>query len=156
MARKRSEGPPRQMNRQDLADKLRSRREELRRTQAEVGKAAGVGQPTISKYETGERLPERDVIVPYARALELEPAELLSWMYDLAQEELSDLEAEKDTVLARLEVMNASVDELHQMMGLLSARLDGVIDALGGPPVAGQPAPPGGPGASRARRRGKA
>ncbi len=56
----------------------RKRRGWLELTQAEVGRRVGVSRYVIGTWETGRREPSASELVAWARALELDPAELLA------------------------------------------------------------------------------
>jgi transcriptional regulator with XRE-family HTH domain len=61
---------------QDLIDFIKKRREELGLTQAELAKRAGIGQPYISKIESGViRSPSSSTIDSLAKALEMDADE---------------------------------------------------------------------------------
>ncbi len=56
----------------------RKRRGWLELTQAEVGRRVGVSRHVIGTWESGLREPSASELVAWAKALELEPIELLT------------------------------------------------------------------------------
>jgi transcriptional regulator with XRE-family HTH domain len=56
----------------------RKRRRWLDLTQAEVGRRVGVSRYVITSWEKGRREPSASELVAWAKALELEPVELLT------------------------------------------------------------------------------
>jgi transcriptional regulator with XRE-family HTH domain len=60
-----------------LSEAIRLRREELGLDQSELAYRLGVGQQTVSRWETGAGLPRRDRLPQLASALELDPSHLL-------------------------------------------------------------------------------
>lgn len=55
-----------------LGETVKIRREELRLDQLELGRQVGVGQQTVSRWETGLAVPKRDRLGPLADALGLD------------------------------------------------------------------------------------
>lgn len=56
----------------------RRRREELGLTQEQLAEQLGIGQGALSNWEAGKREPRSSFLRAWARALQLEPGELLS------------------------------------------------------------------------------
>lgn len=77
-----------------LGETVKIRREELRLDQLELGRRVGVGQQTVSRWETGAAIPKRDRLPVLAQVLSLDaeyvhrlagylPAELSSGAADV-------------------------------------------------------------------------
>lgn len=64
--------------------KLRMQMARVRMTQVEMSQLTGYSKSSISRWQKGEALPDALAIVKMARALEIDPAELLP---DLEEEE---------------------------------------------------------------------
>jgi transcriptional regulator with XRE-family HTH domain len=62
----------------ELARSLRSAREAKGLTQGALARALGLGQQTVSKWETGAAKPRPQVVAAVAEALSLAPARLLA------------------------------------------------------------------------------
>ena len=60
-----------------LSEAIRLRREELGLDQSELAERLGVGQQTVSRWETGAGLPRRERLPQLASSLEFEPSHLL-------------------------------------------------------------------------------
>jgi transcriptional regulator with XRE-family HTH domain len=60
-----------------LSEAIRLRREELGLDQSELAERLGVGQQTVSRWETGHGLPRRERLPQLADALEIDPSHLL-------------------------------------------------------------------------------
>ena len=60
-----------------LSEAIRLRREELGLDQSELALRLGVGQQTVSRWETGSGLPRRERLPQLADALEFDPSHLL-------------------------------------------------------------------------------
>jgi transcriptional regulator with XRE-family HTH domain len=60
-----------------LSEAIRLRREELGLDQSELAGRLGVGQQTVSRWETGSGLPRRERLPQLAEALEFDPSHLL-------------------------------------------------------------------------------
>lgn len=60
-----------------LSEAIRLRREELGLDQSELARRLGVGQQTVSRWETGTGLPRRDRLPQLADSLELDAGQLL-------------------------------------------------------------------------------
>jgi transcriptional regulator with XRE-family HTH domain len=60
-----------------FAEWMRARMDELGLTQDQVAEAAGITQQTISKYVNGKAKPKAGHVRTLARALRVEPSELL-------------------------------------------------------------------------------
>lgn len=60
-----------------LSEAIRLRREELGLDQSELAQRLGVGQQTISRWETGHGLPRRERLPQLADALDFDPGHLL-------------------------------------------------------------------------------
>src|SRR4030066_299381 len=55
----------------NLAELLKKKRESMELTQVQLGKKVGVGQPTLSEYETGKKLPGRETLKALSQVLGL-------------------------------------------------------------------------------------
>lgn len=82
----------------DIAGIIKNRRIDLGLTQAEVARAVGVSEATVSRWEAGEiENMRRDRIFNLARVLQLKPSVLITGEY---YDEYEDSEkAEKDTLV---------------------------------------------------------
>jgi transcriptional regulator with XRE-family HTH domain len=60
-----------------LSEAIRLRREELGLDQSELAERLGVGQQTVSRWETGSGLPRRERLPQLADALDFDPSHLL-------------------------------------------------------------------------------
>lgn len=100
------------MDKRQLGDRLRGLREAVGRSQEELARDAGVAQPSISKWETGQRLPDRKSITGYARALGVDPLDLMGWVADAAQEELRVSRSETEDLSAKLQELYAETRAL--------------------------------------------
>lgn len=82
----------------DIASIIKNRRIDLGLTQAEVARAVGVSEATVSRWEAGEiENMRRDRIFNLARVLQLKPSVLITGEY---YDEYEDSEkAEKDALV---------------------------------------------------------
>jgi transcriptional regulator with XRE-family HTH domain len=62
----------------DIGRRVRERRRELRLTQEELAGFLGVNRNTIGRIEMGQTLPSQKMLMRLAKALNVEPAELLA------------------------------------------------------------------------------
>jgi transcriptional regulator with XRE-family HTH domain len=60
-----------------VAERLRTAREKLGKTQLEIAEAVGKKQPTVCAWESGDTLPKTDEIRLVAKAYGLKPEQLL-------------------------------------------------------------------------------
>lgn len=60
-----------------LGNKVKSRREELGLSQAELAAATQISQPGISRIENGGYMPSSPVVIELAKALKISTDELL-------------------------------------------------------------------------------
>lgn len=84
-----------------IGEKIRSTRKAAGKTQKELSSITGFSTNTISRYETGERVPSWDSIRQIAGALGLTAAELLTGVDEHTHDAISDFE-ESDSLHNRL------------------------------------------------------
>ena len=78
----------------EIANKIKSRRLELRLTLEDVAQAVGVGRSTVRKWETGMiKNMGRDKIAALAKVLQISPVELVPASGSIRSEDEERLEA---------------------------------------------------------------
>lgn len=84
------------MNYEQVGKKIAGKRKQLRMTQAEVEKQAGLSPKYLSNIEHGRSIPSIDVLMQIADVLHMTPNELL---LGAVSAENGDTEMEQETVL---------------------------------------------------------
>lgn len=79
-----------------IGDRIKNRRIEIGMTQAELGKAAGVGKSTVSEWENSKRKPSIDTISILAQKLETTPEYLMDWPREFDELDKSILKRHPD------------------------------------------------------------
>jgi transcriptional regulator with XRE-family HTH domain len=87
-----------------FVEMLKRRRKALRMSQESLADAAGVSRFSVMRWEGGDGAPEPDLIVPLARALQVDPLDVfraLGWLpLDADRPQLPDLPPELDRLAA--------------------------------------------------------
>jgi transcriptional regulator with XRE-family HTH domain len=104
-----------------LSEAIRLRREELGLDQSELAERLGVGQQTVSRWETGSGLPRRERLPQLADALEFDPSHLLRLAGYLPQGEEESATVAFRSAYERAEEF--SEDELVLLLDRLWAEL---------------------------------
>jgi transcriptional regulator with XRE-family HTH domain len=85
-----------------VAETIKVRRAELGLDQATLAGKVGVGQQTVSRWETGVAMPRREHVTPLADALEVDAGLLYRLAGYLPPEESSALAAAFTTIFGRM------------------------------------------------------
>jgi transcriptional regulator with XRE-family HTH domain len=114
-----------------LAETLRMRRAELGLSQAELAAACGVGQQTISRWETGQGVPPPPRVVRLAEVLTVDAEHLHTLAGYLPQRERSPLSGPFQALYARSAELSTEElwllcdrlwEELRRRQGIAPAR----------------------------------
>lgn len=134
------------MNKRQLADRLRTLREEQQLTQPELARKVLVGQSQVSRWENATALPSAPKIGKLAEALGVEVAEMFRWVLEASQEDLREVRRDRYDLVQKLE-------EYADRMGPLLTRFESMFAQL--EDRSDVPSPPE-PPRSESLRRGRA
>lgn len=82
-----------------LGELLRKLREEQKQLLREVAAGIGIDQALLSKIERGERLPNKEQVLKFAKYFKVEKNELIiAWLSDRLVNELEDEDLAKDAL----------------------------------------------------------
>jgi transcriptional regulator with XRE-family HTH domain len=89
-----------------VGELLRKLREEQKQLLREVAAGIGIDQALLSKIERGERLPNKDQVLKFAKYFKTEKNELIiAWLSDRLVNELEDEDLAKDALkIAELKI----------------------------------------------------
>lgn len=90
-----------------ISDNLRKKRQELKLTQKDLGRLAGIKQPTISAIENGVNKPDFDTLVLLSDALQCTVSELMG--QSTAQSKINDIDSVR--LLSLFDQLNAEGKE---------------------------------------------
>ena len=82
-----------------VGELLRKLREEQKQLLREVAAGIGIDQALLSKIERGERLPNKEQVIKFAKYFKTEKNELIvAWLSDKLVNELEDEDLAKDAL----------------------------------------------------------
>jgi HTH-type transcriptional regulator, competence development regulator len=82
-----------------VGELLRKLREEQKQLLREVAAGIGIDQALLSKIERGERLPNKEQVLKFAKYFKIEKNELIiAWLSDRLVNELEDEDLAKDAL----------------------------------------------------------
>lgn len=109
------------MNKRELADKLRTLREQRGLTQPELARSCHVGQSQISRWENATAIPSSPKLDGLAHALGVDVAELSSWILEATEDELTRVRRDRDNLV---DYMRQHADMQRQLVTRLAELVD--------------------------------
>lgn len=112
----------------EFNEKIKELRIQRGLTLQQVGDVVGVGKSTVRKWENGDiKNMGRDKIELLAHALGVDPAYLMGWEEDSAQEKLNEIGAELTAQTPQIRMVSGNMEHLPQEY---QDRIVGYVQAL--------------------------